>query len=66
MKFRLEGFVWEKEPIVSVPYENEKISIKKQLTLLKKCYVSPRGGLWSFYGFLRADHLTLEGGGGGF
>ena len=30
-----------KKPIVSVTYENERISIKKQLTLLKMCYVSP-------------------------
>ena len=26
-----------KKPIVSVTYENERISIKKQLTLLKMC-----------------------------
>ena len=34
-----------KQPIVSVTYENETISIKKQLTLLKNvCYVYP---VWS-------------------
>ena len=44
-----------KKPIVSVPYENERIN-KKQLTLLKMCVTSllcgPRADLWSFYGFL--------------
>ena len=29
-----------KKPIVSVTYENERISIKKQLTLLKMCVTS--------------------------
>ena len=33
-----------KKPIVFVTYENERISIKKQPTLLKMCYVSP---VWS-------------------
>ena len=33
-----------KKPIVSVTYENERISVKKQPTLLKMCYVSP---VWS-------------------
>ena len=49
----------EKKPIVSVTYENERISIKKkkkQLTLLKMCVTSllcgPRADLWPFYGFL--------------
>ena len=45
-----------KKPIVSVTYENERISIKKQLTLLKMCVTSllcsPRADLWSFYGLL--------------
>ena len=45
-----------KKPIVSVTYENERISIKKQLTLLKMCVTSllcgPRADLWPFYGFL--------------
>ena len=45
-----------KKPIVSVTYENERISIKKQLTLLKICVASllcgPRADLWQFYGFL--------------
>ena len=45
-----------KKPIVSVTYENETISIKKQLTLLKLCVTSllggPRVDLWPFYGFL--------------
>ena len=43
-----------KKPIVSVTYENERISIKKQLTLHKMCVTSllcgPRADLWSFYG----------------
>ena len=48
----------EKNLIVSVTYENERISIKKkkQLTLLKMCVTSllcrPRADLWPFYGFL--------------
>ena len=45
-----------KKPIVSVTYENERISIKKQLTLLKMCATSllcgPRADSWPFYGFL--------------
>ena len=45
-----------KKPIVSVTYENERISIKKQLTLLKMCVTSllcgPRADLWPIYGFL--------------
>ena len=45
-----------KKPIVSVTYENERISIKKQLTLLKMCFTSllcsPRADLWPFYGLL--------------
>ena len=45
-----------KKPIVSVTYENERISIKKQLILLKMCVTSllcgPRADLWPFYGFL--------------
>ena len=43
-----------KKPIVSVTYENERISIKKQLTLLKMCVSSllcdPWADLWPFYG----------------
>ena len=46
----------ETKPIVSVTYENERISIKKQLTLLKMCVTSllcgPRADLRPFYGFL--------------
>ena len=49
--------LYGKKPIVSVTYENERISIKKQLTLLKMCVTSllfgPRADLWPFYGFLR-------------
>ena len=46
-----------KKHIVSVTYENERISIKKkQLTLLKMCVTSllcgPRADLCPFYGFL--------------
>ena len=51
-------YMWKK-PIVSVTYENERISIKKKkktLTLLKMCVTSlrcsPRADLWPFYGFL--------------
>ena len=46
------------KPIVSVTYENERISInkKKQPTLLKMYVTSvlcgPRADLWPFYGFL--------------
>ena len=45
-----------KKPIVSVTYENERISIKKQLTSLTMCVTSllcgPRADLWPFYEFL--------------
>ena len=45
-----------KKPIFSVTYENERISIKKQLTLLKMCVTSllwgPQTDLWPLYGFL--------------
>ena len=44
-----------KKPILSVTYENERIS-KKQFTLLKMCVTSllcgPRADLWPFYGFI--------------
>ena len=44
-----------KKPIVSVTYENERISIKNSLPYLK-CVESllcdPRADLWPFYGFL--------------
>ena len=40
------------KPIVCVTYENERIAIKKQLTLLKMCVTSllcgPRADLWPF------------------
>ena len=40
-----------KKPIVSVPYDNERISIKKKLTLHKICVTSLLGGPWAdFYG----------------
>ena len=43
-----------KEPIVSVTYENERISIKKQLTLHKMCVTPLLCGPWAnlcpFYG----------------
>ena len=49
-------FEMRKKPIVSVTYENERISIKKELTLLKMSVMSllcgPRADLWPFYGFL--------------
>ena len=47
-----------KKPIVSVTYENERISIKKNsLPYLKcvlrlSCACGPRADLWPFYGFL--------------
>ena len=44
-----------KKLIVSVTYENERISIKKQPTLLEMCVAlqcGPRADLWPFYGFL--------------
>ena len=41
---------------VSVTYENERILMQKQLTLLKMCVTSllcgPRADLWPFYEFL--------------
>ena len=40
-----------KNPIVSVPCENERISIKTQLTLHKICVTSLLGGLWIFMGY---------------
>ena len=43
-----------KKPIVSVTYDNERISIKRQLTLLKMCVTSllygPGADLRPFYG----------------
>ena len=36
-----------KKPIVSVTYENEKISIKKKLTLHKMCVTSLLCGPWA-------------------
>ena len=44
-----------KKPIVSVTFENERISIKNSLPYLNVCYVSPvwsTGRIWPFYGFL--------------
>ena len=42
--------MYGEKPIVSVTHENERISIKKQLTLLKMCVTSllggPRADLW--------------------
>ena len=45
-----------KKPIVSVTYENERISVKNSLPF--KMFVTsllygPRADLWPFYGFLR-------------
>ena len=40
-----------KKPIVSVTYENERISIKKtQLNLHRMCVTSLLGGPWPIYG----------------
>ena len=48
--------MYGKKPIVSVTYDNERISLKKQLTLLKMVVTSllcgPRADLWPFNGFL--------------
>ena len=42
-----------KKPVVAVTYENGRISMKKQLTLLKMCITSllwgPRADLWFIY-----------------
>ena len=47
-----------KKPIVSVTYENERISIKKTAYLnYLKCVL--RADLWPFYGFLRKRFLFL-------
>ena len=44
------------KPIVSVTYENERISLKKTAYLTSKCVTSllcgPRADIWPFYGFL--------------
>ena len=53
-----------KKLIVSVTYENERISIKKkQLTLLKMRVTSllcgPRADLWPFYGFYVNGFLSI-------
>ena len=53
----------EKISIVSVTYENERISIKKQLTLHKMCVTSLLGGpwadLWPFNGFPVNGFLSI-------
>ena len=41
-----------KKPIVSVTYENERISIKNSLPYLERVLRRPRADLWPFYGFL--------------
>ena len=42
-----------KKPIISVTYENERISIKKKLTLHKMCVTpllcGPWADVWPFY-----------------
>ena len=40
------------KPIVSVIYENERISLKNSLPYLKCVLRGPRANLWPFYGFL--------------
>ena len=53
----------EKKNIVSVTYENERISLKKQLTLLKMCVTSllcgPWADLWPFYVFFFGKRFSL-------
>ena len=52
-----------KKPIVSVTYENERVSIKKQLTLLKMCVTSllngPRADLRPFMVFYVNGVLSI-------
>ena len=54
----------EKISIVSVTNENERISIKKQLTLHKMCVTSLLGGpwadLWPFNGFPVNGFLSIH------
>ena len=54
----------EKKPFVSVAYENERISIKKQLTFLKMSVTSlrcgPRADLWPFYGLYREKTVYIK------
>ena len=51
-----------KKPIVSVTYENERISIKNSLPYLK-CVTSllcgPRADLWPFYNFYVHSFLSI-------
>ena len=46
-----------KQPIASVTYENKRISIKKNRTLHKMCYVSP---VWSMGRFMAFLWVVLE------
>ena len=49
-----------KKSIVSVIYENERISIKNSLAL--KCVLrGPRADLWPFYGFLCKQFSLYKG-----
>ena len=62
--FEIWGFVWEKKPIVSVTYENERISIKNSLPYLKcvlrlSCVV--HGPIYGrFMGFYVNGFLSLR------
>ena len=62
--FKIYGFVWKKEPTVSVTYENEKNSIKNSLPYLKcvlclSCVVhGPNYG--SFMGFYREKTVRIK------
>ena len=53
-----------KKPIVSVTYENERISIKKKLTLLKMCVTSlcvVHGPIYGpFMGFYVNGFLSIQ------
>ena len=49
----------EKKPIVSVTYENERISQKKQLTLLKMCVTSLLCGPRADMGFYVNGFLSI-------
>ena len=46
-----------KKPIVSVTYENERISIKKQLTLHKMCHISP---MWLINLYIERKPFTVQ------
>ena len=62
--FEIWGFVWEKKPIVSVTYENERISIKNSIPYLKCVFrlscVVHRPIYGRFMGFYVNGSLSLR------